>query len=206
MSQSKGRRLRLTVFDLERWRAKIVRTATCHIWVGAVGSDGYGRFSIRNDEDGERMVTPHQVGARLAFGPLPIGSTLMHDCEVRVCVATAPGHVRVATQRENMVQAAQRGRAVGPRPGQVDTRGKVGASRAVQDAIRGAGTDHPGELAEVLARCLAEGDPFRDLHPLFDLPAATGAVRPAVWNDFPADLLAVPPARLPAPVAGPGLF
>ncbi len=194
------------MFDLARWKDKIVRTASCHIWLGAVGSDGYGRFSIRNDEDGERMVTPHQIGARLAFGPIPIGATLMHDCEVRLCVATAAGHVRVATQRENMVQAAQRGRAVGPRPGQVDTRGKVGASRAVQDAIRDAGTDDPDRLAAVLARCLAEGDPLRDLHPLFDLPARSGPVRPAVWDDFPADLLAVPPARPPAPAPGPSLF
>ena len=130
--------------------------------MGAVGSDGYGRFSIRNDEDGERMITPHQVAARLAFGPMPVGSTLMHDCDVRVCVSTAPGHVRVATQRENMVQAARRGRARGPRPGLVDVRGKVGASRAVQDAIRDAGTDDPGALAAVLADCLAAGYPLRE--------------------------------------------
>ena len=198
MSKSQGLRLRLSHPDIVRWGARIVDTSTCRIWMGAVGSDGYGRFSIRNDEDGERMITPHQVAARLAFGPMPVGSTLMHDCDVRVCVSTAPGHVRVATQRENMVQAARRGRARGPRPGLVDVRGKAGASRAVQDAIRDAGTDDPGALAAVLADCLAAGDPLREFFPLFDLPDDDdGPVVIGAWDDFPVDLFAVPPARRP---------
>lgn len=198
MSKSQGRRLRLSNPDIARWQTKIVATSTCHIWMGAVGSDGYGRFSVRNDEDGERMVTPHQIAARLAFGPLPVGSTLMHDCDVRVCVSTAPGHVRVATQRENMWQAARRGRAAGPRPGLVDVRGKVGASRAVQDAIRDVGTGDPAALAAVLADCLAAGDPLREFIPMFDLPdeaRARGVV--GAWNDFPVDLFAVPLAQRP---------
>lgn len=203
MSKSQGRRLRLSHPDIVRWDAKIVPTSACHIWMGAVGSDGYGRFSIRNDQDGERMITPHQVAARLAFGPLPVGSTLMHDCDVRVCVSTSAGHVRVATQRENMVQAARRGRARGPRPGAVDVRGKVGASRAVQDAIRDAGTLDPGELAAVLADCLAAGDPLREFFPMFDLPDSGGAVVIGAWDDFPADLFAVPRSRRP-PVPGEG--
>jgi hypothetical protein len=192
VSKSAGLRLRMSHADVMRWQARIMPTSTCHVWMGAVGSDGYGRFSIRNELDGERMLTPHQVAARLAFGPLPVGSTVMHDCDVRVCVSTAAGHVRVATQQENMWQAARRGRAAGPRPGLVDVRGKVGASRAVQDAITAAGTTDPAALAVVLADCLAVGDPLREWFPLFDLPAGPpSVVRP--WDDFPADLFAVPP-------------
>ena len=195
MSKSQGVRLRLSHPDIARWAAKIVDTSTCRIWMGAVGSDGYGRFSIRNDDDGERMITPHQVAARLKFGPLPVGSTLMHDCDVRVCVSTGPGHVRVATQRENMWQAARRGRARGPRPGAVDVRGKVGASRAVQVGIGQAGTADPVVLAGVLAACLAAGDPLRDFVPMFDLPTAGRSTTVGAWDDFPADLFAVPPVR-----------
>ena len=188
MSKSQGRRLRLSVADIDRWRSRVVVTAACHLWMGAVGSDGYGRFSIR-DGDGERMVTPHQVAARLTFGPLSAGSTLLHDCDVRVCVATATGHVRVATQTENMVQAARRGRAAGPHPGLVDTRGKVGASRAVQTALRDAleaGITGPVRLAAVLSEAVRAGDPYRQLVPLFPEPEHqewTG------WDDFPIDLL-----------------
>ncbi len=113
------------------------------------------------------MLTPHQVGARLGFGPLPVDCTLMHDCEVRLCCSSAPGHVRIATQRENMRQAVARGRSRGPRPGLVDTRGVVGASRAIQAAIVSAVQADPGigkaALAAVLAAAVAAGDPLRHL-------------------------------------------
>ena len=61
---------------------------------------------------------------------------------------------------------ASAGRAVGPHPGRVDVRGKAGASRAIQAALRGATGRSPAALAAVIA----DGDPLRDLHPLFDLP------------------------------------
>ena len=70
------------------------------------------------------MLTPHQVAARIGFGPIPVGATLLHYCEVRLCCRYDPHrHVTVGTQGENMRQAVARGRAVGPHPGRVDTRG-----------------------------------------------------------------------------------
>ena len=170
MSQSLGRPLRLSHADIVRWGAQVLVTGTCHVWMGAVGSDGYGRIAIRNREDGARTLTPHQVGARLGYGPIPAGATVLHDCEVRLCCRAEPGHLRVGTQSENMRQAVARGRAVGPRPGRVDVRGKAGASRAIQAALRDARDRSPTGLAAVLAAVIAEGDPWRDLHPLFDLP------------------------------------
>jgi len=91
---------------------------------------------------------------------------VLHDCEVRLCCRAEPGHLRVGTQSENMRQAVARGRAVGPRPGRVDVRGKAGASRAIQAALRAATGRSPAALAAVIA----DGDPWRDLYPLFDLP------------------------------------
>jgi hypothetical protein len=96
---------------------------------------------------------------------------VLHDFEVRLCCRAAPGHLRVGTQSENMRQAVARGRAVGPHPGRVDVRGKAGASRAIQAALRDATGRSPSALAAVLAAVIADGDPLRDLHPLFDLPA-----------------------------------
>ena len=189
MSKSKGRGLRLSNRDLNRYHQQVISTATCDIWAGAIGSDGYGRFSITNPEDGARMLTSHQVGARLGFGPLPVDCTLMHDCEVRLCCSPSPGHVRIATQQENMRQAVARGRSRGPRPGLVDTRGVVGASRAIQAAILSATQADPGisraALAAVLAAAVAAGDPLRNVVPLFDPPPTV----PITWpDDFPADL------------------
>jgi hypothetical protein len=128
VSQSQGRPLRLSHADIVRWRAQLLVTGTCHVWMGAVGSDGYGRIAIRNREDGPRTLTPHQVGARLGYGPIPAGAAVLHDCEVRLCCRAEPGHLRVGTQSENMRQAVARGRAVGPHPGRgrVDVRGKAG--------------------------------------------------------------------------------
>lgn len=166
--------------------------------MGAIGSDGYGKFSVRNKLDGERVISPQQVSARLAFGPIPLGSTMMHDCDVRVCVATTPGHVRLSSQAENMRQAAWRGRAVGPRPGMVDVRGKVGASRAVQAALRDHLDADPQELAAILAAVLAEGDPLRGMVALFDPPPARPLPAP---DDFPVDLFDLA-ARTPAATGG----
>ena len=60
--------MRLTHSDIVQWRAQVLLTGTCHVWMGAVGSDGYGRIAIRNPQDGAGTLTPHQVGARLGGG------------------------------------------------------------------------------------------------------------------------------------------
>ena len=177
--------MRLSHADIVRWRAQLLVTGTCHVWMGAVGSDGYGRIAIRNREDGPRTLTPHQVGARLGYGPIPAGATVLHDCEVRLCCRAEPGHLRVGTQSENMRQAVARGRAVGPHPGRGDVRGKVGASRAIQAGLRAAGDRSPAALAAVLAAVIAEGDPLRDLHPLFDLPADPAGTLVSAVAAFP---------------------
>jgi len=129
--------------------------------------------------DGTRMLTPHQVAARLGFGPIPEGATLLHDCEVRLCCRYGTGHVGVGTQSENMRHAVARGRAVGPRPGRVDVRGKVGASRAIQAALRETVDRSPDTLAQVLAGAIADGDPLRDMLPLFDAPDRTVPIPPS---------------------------
>ena len=144
------------------------------------------------------MLTPHQVAARLAFGPIPLGATLLHDCEVRLCCNTAPGHTRIATQGENMRQAAARGRAVGPRPGRVDVRGKAGASRAIQAALHDAVDPTPDALAQILAAVLSEGDPWWDRLPLFDMPRPTPHPEPAPV--LAAVTAAGPDAGSPPPV------
>jgi len=46
--------------------------------------------------------------ARLGYGPIPAGATVLHDCEVRLCCRAEPGHLRVGTQSENMRQAVAR--------------------------------------------------------------------------------------------------
>ncbi len=160
----------LSAADVDRWRSYVVVTASHAIWMGAVGSDGYGRFSVSDTASGrERIVTPHQVAAVLAFGQIPAGATVLHDCDVRICCCTDPGHVRIGTQAENVAQAVARGRLAGPRPGLVDVRGPAGCSRAIQQALGAALAEERDGLAAVVAAAVAAGDPRAGLYPLFDL-------------------------------------
>lgn len=169
MSKSRGVPLELTAADVARFHALTVATASCALWDGAIGSDGYGRFSLHAGGGVQRTVTPHQIAATLAHGPLSAGATLLHDCDVRVCVRVGPGHLHVGTQSENTRQAVRRGRMRGPRPGLVDVRGPRGQSRAIQTAVRASTDRTPVGLALVLADVLAAGDPLRDNFRLFDL-------------------------------------
>ena len=183
----------LSVTDYARLAGPlVVRTADCHLWMGAVGADGYGRIRIR-----ERVLSAHAVAAQLVYGPAEPGSTLLHDCDVRICLRVEPGHLRSGTQRENVRQAVARGHQRGPIPGLADARGPAGASRAIQTAIRSAvdaGTVRPSDLADVLVRVVAAGFPSVDVVPLFDRPDPVPVHYPP--NDFPADLFAVPTASV----------
>ncbi len=139
------------------------------------------------------MITPHAAVSAVVFGSLPLGTTHLHDCDVRLCVNTNPGHLRRGTQRENVRQAVARGYNCGPKPGMVDILGPAGASRAIQDAIAAqlvAGPSAPAVLAHVLAAVIAAGYPMVDVLPLFAEPRHVPV--PGV-DEFPADLFAVPP-------------
>ncbi len=96
---------RLSRADVHRLHAQIIRTSSCHLWMGAVGGDGYGKFwvptppaarvpdpAVRNRAG--RVITPHAAVSAVVFGPLPLGSTHLHDCDVRLCVNTNPAHPR----------------------------------------------------------------------------------------------------------------
>jgi len=215
MSKSTLPSARLSPADVQRLHAQIIRTSGCHLWMGAVGTDGYGKFWVSAPAFGQvcnsavqnrtgRVITPHAAVSALVFGPLPLGSTHLHDCDVRLCVNTNPGHLRRGTQRENVRQAVARGHLRGPKPGMVDVRGPAGASRAIQDAIHTAilgGAASPTRLAQVLAEVIAEGFPMVDVVPLFEEPPH---VPIAAIDDFPADLFAVPlltPAWAPTAAA-----
>jgi hypothetical protein len=121
--------------DVMRFWARVVVTSSCWVRVGAVGSsDGYGRFAVRVGGR-QRTVTPHQVAAQLACGPVPARATVLHGCDVQLCVRPPRGHVEIGTQRDNMRHAVWRQRARGPRPGWADVRGAVGESVAIRAGL-----------------------------------------------------------------------
>ncbi|MGI8665571.1 MAG: hypothetical protein ACR2N4_06020 [Jatrophihabitans sp.] len=168
MSKSPGLDFELAAADRSRFAGLLIHTTGCTVWCGAIGGDGYGRFSLRRPDGGQRTVSAHVVAAVIEWGQVEAGATVLHDCDFRLCVRTnLSGHVRVSTQSENVRQAVWRGRSRGPMPGRVDVRGPAGASHAVRDALRASADRDPVALALVLAQVLAQGDPLRDNVRLF---------------------------------------
>ena len=80
-------------FD-EKWTPE--PNTGCHLWTGAVQSNGYGRAW-----DGKRVVYAHRLALKLAGVPLKKGLVVDHKCRVRCCVD--PAHLRQVTQGENLM-------------------------------------------------------------------------------------------------------
>jgi biotin operon repressor len=92
--------------DLEtRFWAKVRKTRTCWIWVGARGSpDPYGFIA----KDGVNRLA-HRVSWELHRGLVPDGMQVCHKCDVPYCVN--PAHLFLGTQADNMRDKMEKGRA-----------------------------------------------------------------------------------------------
>lgn len=73
----------------------------CRIWTGRLDEEGYGR-------DGRRKA--HILAWESAFGPVPEGFELDHQCKRRACVALH--HLEAVTKAENLKRRAWRYQAV----------------------------------------------------------------------------------------------
>lgn len=103
--------------ELERFFEKVVKGPEpddCWIWVGAIGDDGYGRFSIRRGGR-EQMVRPQRLYYEHLTGrKLTPKVSLLHECDVPICVhvtAGADSHLFEGDDRMNMRDREQKGRA-----------------------------------------------------------------------------------------------
>lgn len=94
--------------DAERFWGRVDYSAgpdACWLWTGMLlTANGYGGFLVNGKARGA-----HRCAAALTHGEVPHGMIVMHTCDNPPCVN--PAHLRIATQSDNMLDRAQKGRA-----------------------------------------------------------------------------------------------
>ena len=82
-----------------RFWAKVEKTATCWLWMGAKETRGYGYFRPHSHDP----FKAHRIAYETLVQPVPEGLELDHLCRVRSCVN--PAHLEVVTHAENVRRA-----------------------------------------------------------------------------------------------------
>jgi len=77
--------------------------SNCWVWTGGLDAEGYGVFYI-----GNKRWQAHRFAWELAHGPIPCGQKICHRCDNPPCVRE--DHLFCGTQRENVLDAARKGR------------------------------------------------------------------------------------------------
>ena len=97
-----------TRFTPEWWadRTMPIPETGCHIWLGTVCKDGYGRISTR-ERGTDQLV--HRLAYKQFVGPIPDSLKVCHRCDVPSCVN--PDHLVLGTQKDNLRDMFAKGRA-----------------------------------------------------------------------------------------------
>lgn len=82
----------------DRFWAKVKKTDTCWLWIGAPKTGRYGQVNR-----GGKPKLAHRLSYEDAHGPIPDGMQIHHTCRVTKCVN--PAHLEAVTPKGNMAQA-----------------------------------------------------------------------------------------------------
>jgi hypothetical protein len=92
---------------MERFWNKVERGDGCWEWRGAKSRFGYGRFIV-----GRNNRLAHRVAWAATRGEIPVGMNVCHRCDNPSCVN--PDHLFLGTQRDNVRDMHEKGRAPVP--------------------------------------------------------------------------------------------
>lgn len=86
-----------------RFWDKVLKTSSCWEWQGKRRKDGYGVISIEG-----KQRRAHRFSVEMRRGPLTPDKKVLHSCDNPPCVR--PSHLRVGTQKDNLLEMRKRDR------------------------------------------------------------------------------------------------
>jgi hypothetical protein len=92
----------------ERFWPKVDQTGECWLWTAAVDGRGYGKLQVGTFHE-PRYANAARLSYELAYGPIPAGRNVLHQCDVRRCVR--PDHLFRGTTTDNQRDMARKSRS-----------------------------------------------------------------------------------------------
>lgn len=130
--------------DIERFWSKVRITNNpndCWEWQASGLEKGYGTFYVN-----KKKYLSHRVSWQMAFGKIPEGLKVLHECDNPKCVN--PLHLFLGTQKDNMEDMTEKGRRASAdkirNPGEKNGSHKLtaGQVQVIRNKYSSGGTSH----------------------------------------------------------------